>query len=284
MSHLGEYALHTVEAGRFALDGGAMFGIVPKPLWERRIPADDRNRIVMNMRCLLLEGPDRLVLVDCGIGRKFGAKEQDIFAIDHDYADLHSSLAAAGFAPGDVTDVILTHLHFDHCGGATRYENGRLGLTFKNARHHVQRAHWHWAQDPPSKEKGSFLRENLEPLASSDQLHFVDGDGALFPGIEVRTVDGHTCAQQTVFVRGDGETLVFVADLLPTTAHLAPAWTMAYDVRPLVTVEEKAGFLNNSVEGGWHAFFEHDPEVAVASFERTDRGICTTDHRTLDAL
>ncbi|MFQ5570434.1 MAG: MBL fold metallo-hydrolase, partial [Rhodothermales bacterium] len=198
MPKIGPYSLYSIEAGRFGLDGGAMFGIVPKPLWERRIKPDDRNRIPLHMRCLLLEGDGRLILVDDGAGDKYDAKFQDIYAIDQEHSELHRSLDEAGFSALDVTDVILTHLHFDHCGGSTRRNGDRLELTFPGATYHVQRAHWDWACHPNLRERASFLAENLEPLGASGQLNLVDGDGELFPGIEVITVNGHTEAQQLV--------------------------------------------------------------------------------------
>ena len=284
MPHIGPYTLYAIETGRLGLDGGAMFGIIPKPLWERRIAADERNRIALHMRCLLLEGDGRLVLIDNGLGDKYDAKFKDLYAVDHESADLHRSLGRAGFAASDVTDVLLTHLHFDHCGGSTRRANGRLELAFPNAQHHVQRAHWDWARDPNVRERGSFLEENLAPIEASGQLRLLDGDGEVFPGVEVETVFGHTEAQQLVKVSGPERTLAFVADLLPTTAHLAPAWNMAYDVRPLATIKEKADFLERALEGGWHLFFEHDPDTVVASLERGDRGIRTTRPRPLEAL
>jgi glyoxylase-like metal-dependent hydrolase (beta-lactamase superfamily II) len=284
MPTIGPYTLHVIETGRLGLDGGAMFGIVPKPLWERRIPADAQNRIPLHMRCLLLEAADRLVLIDDGLGDKYDDKFARIYAVDHERAELHRSLEAAGFGAADVTDVVLTHLHFDHCGGSTRRKGGRLVPAFPEARFHVQRAHWEWARHPNAREKGSFFKENLDPLAASGQLQLLDGPGTLFPGVEVRVVNGHTEAQQIVKVEGPEGTLVFAADLLPTTAHLAPAWNMAYDVRPLVTIEEKGAFLEEAAAAGWHLFFEHDPEVAVASLIRSERGIETTDHRSLAAL
>lgn len=286
MPSIGPYTLHTIETGRFALDGGAMFGIIPKPLWTRRIEADARNRIPLHMRCLLLQGAGRCILIDNGLGTDYSDKFADIYAVDHDFATLEASLARAGVTPDDVTDVILTHLHFDHCGGSTRRTDaGSLELVFPTATHYVQRAHWDWAQAPNVREKGSFLDENLAPLEASGQLHFTDGEEELFPGITVHPVHGHTEAQQIVKISdGREKTLVFVADLLPTTAHLAPAWNMAYDVRPLQTIDEKTAFLDDAVEGEWTLFFEHDPEVAVADLERTDRGIETVNHRSLTEL
>lgn len=285
MPTIGPYTLYSVEAGRFGLDGGAMFGIVPKPLWAKRIEPDSENRIPLNMRCLLLVGDERVILVDTGVGDTFaGTKYESIYAVDHEYATLAGSLAEHGISRADVTDVILTHLHFDHCGGSTVQEGDRARVAFPNATYHVQRAHWKWANDPNPKENGSFLRRTFAPIETAGQLHLVDGSGELLPGITVDLVDGHTESQQIVTVSDEETTLVYVADLLPTTHHLAPTWTMAYDVRPLQTIEEKSEFLEQALEQEWTLFFEHDPEVSVASLERTDRGIEVTDQRGLDRL
>ena len=284
MPTLGDYTLHAIETGRFALDGGAMFGIVPKPLWSRRIEPDARNRIPLAMRCLLLASSDRVVLVDTGIGDKHDAKFADIFAVDHAHSDLHGSLREAGYSADDVTDVILTHLHFDHAGGATRRQGERLAPTFANARYHVQRRQWDWARDPNPRERGSFLEENMTPLEASGQLVLHDGDGEILPGIEARLVHGHTEAQQLVLVRGASTTLAFAADLLPTSHHLAAAWGMAYDVRPLVTIEEKAAFLDEAQRGGWTLFLEHDPDVALVDLHDGERGIEAAHPRPLDEL
>ena len=285
MVDLGPYTLYTVETGRFGLDGGAMFGIVPKPLWASRIEPDDQNRIPLHMRCLLIEGPDRLWLVDTGLGDTFaGTKYEDLYAVDQEAATLDDSLRDHGFGPDDVTDVILTHLHFDHCGGATCCRGETRAPTFPNATYHVQEAHWNWATASNPKEKGSFLQETFLPIEASGQLHQVDGAETIAPGIEVMLADGHTESQQLVKISDEARTLVYVADLLPTTHHLAPAWTMAYDVRPLVTMEEKAEFLETAVEESWNLFFEHDPDTAVASLERTEPGIAVTDRRPLREL
>ena len=284
MPKIGSYSLYSIETGRFGLDGGAMFGIVPKPLWSRRIAADDQNRIPLNMRCLLLEGQGRVILIDNGLGDKYDRKFAEIYALDEDYPTLHASLARAGFSEEDVTDVILTHLHFDHCGGSTRRSADGLKLTFPNARYHVQRAHWEWALDPNLREQASFFDDNLDPLAESDQLSLLEGQMELFPGVELILVNGHTESQQLVKISDEETTLVFVADLLPTTAHLRLPWIMAYDVRPLVTLEEKARFLEAAVDGSWHFFFEHDPEIAVATPQRSERGIDVVQGRTLEEL
>lgn len=285
MPTIGPYTLYTVEAGRFGLDGGAMFGIVPKPLWASRIEPDSENRIPLNMRCLLLVGDGRVILIDTGIGDTFaGTKYESIYAVDHEYATLAGSLAEYGISRSDVTDVILTHLHFDHCGGSTVQEGDGARVAFPNATYHVQRAHWKWANDPNPKENGSFLRRTFAPIETAGQLHLVDGSGTLLPGITVDLVDGHTESQQIVRVSDEETTLVYVADLLPTTHHLAPTWTMAYDVRPLQTIREKNDFLDQALEQEWNLFFEHDPEVSVAGLEETERGIQVTNPRTLDRL
>jgi glyoxylase-like metal-dependent hydrolase (beta-lactamase superfamily II) len=285
MPQIGPYSLYSIETGRFGLDGGAMFGIVPKPLWAKRIEPDSENRIPLHMRCLLLEGAGRVILVDTGVGDVFaGTKYEDIYAVDHEYATLRESLAEHGFSRADVTDVVLTHLHFDHCGGGTVREEGGRTLAFPNATYHIQRDHWRWAHDPNPKESGSFLQRTLSPIEEEGALHLVDGAGALVPGVSVAQVNGHTESQQIVTVSDEEDTLVYVADLLPTTHHLAPTWTMAYDIRPLQTIEEKSDFLEDAVAGDWELFFEHDPDVEVGSLEKTDRGVEVVRPRTLDQL
>ena len=199
MTTLGDYTLHAIETGRIGLDGGAMFGIVPKPLWAKRIAPDDQNRISLAMRCLLLRSDTRTVLIDCGLGDTFdGTKYRDIYAVDTEYSSLDRSLEAAGVSRADITDVILTHLHFDHCGGATQAgENGRE-TAFSNATYHVQRDHWNWAMESNPKEEGSFRTHTFAPIEESGQLQFVDGEGEILPGMEALLVNGHTHFQQMV--------------------------------------------------------------------------------------
>lgn len=279
---LGEYQIDTIEAGRVGLDGGAMFGIVPKPLWAGRIAPDDRNRIPLAMRCLLLRGHDRTILVDTGVGHKQDAKFEEIYAVDHEHSALLGSLAALGVEPSDVTDVILTHLHFDHAGGATeRGPDGALRPTFPAADYHVQRAHWEWAHESV-REQASFLAENMDPLEASGRLILSDGEASPFPNLSYVLADGHTRAQQLVLVEGGGEAapLLFAADLIPTAAHVPLLWVMAYDVEPLQTLREKERVLDRAAEGGWTVVFEHDPETVAARVERMEKGFRAADERS----
>ncbi len=269
---LAGYQIDAVDAGRLRLDGGAMFGIVPRPLWERHVAPDDKNRIPLAMRCLLLRGHGRTILVDTGLGHKADARFEAIYGVDHEHSTLLGSLDALGVAPGDVTDVVLTHLHFDHVGGATvRHAEGSLGLTFPDARHHVQRRHWDWAHTSV-REAASFLAENLDPLEASGRLVLSDGDASPFPGVSFVVVDGHTHAQQLPLVRGGDGALLFAADLVPTASHVPLLWIMAYDVEPLETVREKEAVLARAASEGWWLVFEHDTETACARIEQTAKG------------
>jgi glyoxylase-like metal-dependent hydrolase (beta-lactamase superfamily II) len=269
---LGGYRLDVVHAGFLGLDGGAMFGIVPKALWARRIPADDQNRIPLAMRCLLLRGHGRTVLVDDGLGDKVDEKFARLYAVDRTGHDLLPDLAALGVRPEDVTDVVLTHLHFDHCGGSTRRgTDGHLTTTFPEATYHVQRRHWSWAHESP-RERASFLAENLDPLAATGQLQLLDEGDAPLPNVELLVVDGHTRGQQLPLVRDGDRALLFAADLLPTTAHVPLLWIMAYDVAPLDTLAEKERLLTRAAAERWTVFFEHDPTTVTARIERTERG------------
>ncbi|MEM6326381.1 MAG: MBL fold metallo-hydrolase [Bacteroidota bacterium] len=275
---LAGYTIDAVEAGRFALDGGAMFGIVPKALWSRRIPADDQNRIPMTARCLLLRGHGRIALVDTGMGDK----HDDKFARIYDAGPfiLLDELARLGVAPEDVTDVFLTHLHFDHVGGAvTRTDTGDLALAFPEAAHHVQAEHWRWAQESP-REGASFLAENLEPLKASGRLHLLNpGDPSPLPHTEIVTVDGHTRGQQLLLVRDEQEALFFAGDLLPTAAHVPLLWIMAYDIAPLETLAEKEPILARAADEGWMVVFEHDVETAVGRIVRGPKGFAVDNKR-----
>jgi glyoxylase-like metal-dependent hydrolase (beta-lactamase superfamily II) len=271
MAHrLGNFTLHEIRDGTFSLDGGAMFGIVPKPLWQKRHPADERNRVQLALRCLLIEDGERRVLVDAGIGSKWDDKHRDIYAIDQSHHGLDRDLQRAGCAREEVTDVVLTHLHFDHAGGITRFEDGRRVLSFPGATYHLQRRNWNWARHPSDKDAGSFRSENFDLLEGSGRLHLLDGHTELFPGIELFVSEGHTVGMQLVRVTGGESTLIFCSDLIPTTSHLRSSWVMAYDLYPLTTIEEKRMLLAQAVEEDWTLFFEHDPLVAACTVKEQD--------------
>ncbi len=284
MPQIGPYTLYAIEAGRFRLDGGAMFGVVPKAVWERRVTADSRNRIQVQMRCLLVEGQGRLILVDTGVGHKENAWFTDAFAIDFMRCDLEHSLHAAGFAPADVTDVILTHLHFDHAGGSTKRAGEQVLPTFPNATYYLQQGQWESALAPNVREAASFMQHNFMPLHETGQLALLQGAHNLFPGIDVLVVHGHTRAQQLVKIAGPEGSLVYVADLFPFTHHIRAPWVMAYDVQPLLTLAEKEHFLREAHEEGYNLFFEHDPDTMIANIVEGSRGYAASNYRTLDEL
>jgi len=263
---IGQWDVCTLEFGRFRLDGGAMFGVVPRTLWEKEAPPDEQNRIAMALRCLLLRNPEgRVVLVDCGAGDKDGEAFRTIFALEDDGASATELLAAHGLHPAQVTDLVLSHLHFDHAGGAVcRNAQGALALTFPAATVHVQRAQWEWAQAPSVRDRASYLKDNLEPLKEA-RLHLVEGEAELLPGLRVFPVHGHTPSMQLVEVDGaGGHGLVYCADLIPTAAHLPLPWVMGYDLHPLTVVEEKEALYRRVGQGSHWLVFEHDPLVAAA--------------------
>lgn len=271
---IGNYHLSTIETGTFALDGGAMFGVVPKTLWEKAIQPDDKNRIPMASRALLLVGNGRKILIDDGNGAKFTEKLKTIYKIDSSKNDLESSLKKHGIAPPDITDVILTHLHFDHAGGSTfRDADGTVKPTFPHARYYVQREHWEAANNPTERDRASFFPEDFLPLQEHGLLHFTEGEGEILPGISCRICNGHTSALQAPLISDGTTTILYVADLMPTIAHVQLPWIMGYDLRPLVTLEEKRRILNEAVEGNWMLFFEHDATVETCRLQRTDKGI-----------
>jgi glyoxylase-like metal-dependent hydrolase (beta-lactamase superfamily II) len=272
MLELGRWKLASVLDGTFALDGGAMFGIVPRPLWERQAPPDARNRIRIAARCLLAidAAAGRRVLVDTGMGDKWDARRVEMYGIDRSRGDLSAGLARHGLTRADVTDVVLTHLHFDHAGGATRRGDGGLELAFPRATFHLQRRSWHWALAPTDRDRGSFLGEDVEALAHSNRLHLLDGACELLPELEIIVSDGHTPGQQLPRFHGAGTHLTFCGDLIPTRAHLKVPWVMAYDLQPLTTVEEKKMLLAQAIEDDGILFFEHDPEIAACRLVEAD--------------
>ena len=274
---IGPYDIHPVDTGTFALDGGAMFGVVPRTLWEKSNPPDERNRITMAARALLLRGGGRTILVDTGNGAKFNEKLRTIYRMETAHGDLLTSLSRHGVTPESVTDVILTHLHFDHAGGATVLRGGEPVPAFPNARYYVQAEHWRAAQAPTERDRASFYPDDFDPLVRAGVLQFTEGEGEILPGIRSAVIHGHTAALQCPIVSDGRTTLFFCADLVPTTSHVPLAWIMGYDLRPLVTLEEKRRLLGQAAEEGWIMFFEHDPVLPAARLRRTEKGIVAGD-------
>jgi glyoxylase-like metal-dependent hydrolase (beta-lactamase superfamily II) len=273
---LGDIRIHALDAGTQRLDGGAMFGVVPKPLWERRIPADERNRIPLAMRCLLVEAADALVLIDNGSGNKEDPRFQDIYGLDNAAADpshatrLEDALQAAGFGIEDVDVVINTHLHFDHAGGNTRRAaDGAVELAFPRARYVVQRGEFEWAHLSNERIRASYLPHNFDPVMAAGRLELVEGDVEVVPGIRLLRTPGHTPHHQSVLVQSAGETACFLADVVPTSAHLPLPWIMGYDVEPLVTLESKRTLLERARTEQWLLVFEHDPTLPWARLDPT---------------
>ena len=273
---IGIYELHAIETGRFGLDGGAMFGVVPRTLWERTNPPDERNRIAMAARALLLIGNGRRILIDTGNGTKFNDKLSSVYKIDTSESDLISSLGSHGCMRADITDVILTHLHFDHAGGGTTREKGEVVPTFPNARYYVQHEQWQAAMHPTERDRASFIPDDYMPIYERGMLTFTEGEGEILPGISVRLVHGHTSALQCPTISAGSTTLCYCADLVPLASHVQLPWIMAYDLRPLVTLEEKRELLARAVEEQWTLFFEHDPGIAAARSRRGSRDSLST--------
>ncbi len=260
---LAPWTIHLLTSGSFALDGGAMFGSVPKVLWQQTNPADEANRITLLCRHWLIDdGADRRILVDTGTGHKLSEKELRIYRIEQPENALETALQAAGFSSEQVTDVILTHLHFDHAGGATTIDDNEIVPTFPNATCYVQRSQWLLANNPSLKDRASYLPGNYVPLEHHGQLELLDGPGELFPGVELLINDGHTDGHQMVKVTGGRQTAVFMGDLIPLAIHLRLPYLMGYDLRPLQTLAEKQQLLAQAAEEGWWLFFDHDPEVS----------------------
>jgi glyoxylase-like metal-dependent hydrolase (beta-lactamase superfamily II) len=266
--------LHVVDTGFFKLDGGAMFGVVPKSIWQKTNPADENNMCTWAMRCLLLEEGNRLVLIDTGIGTKQDAKFFSHYYL-HGEDTLDKSLHSLGFGREDITDVFLTHLHFDHCGGGTEYRKGnqsKVELSFPKARYWSNSAHWEWATKPNRRERASFLTENIVPIKESGHLHFVEDTVEALP-FEILYMNGHTEKQMLPKIKVGEQTIVFVADLLPSVGHLPVPFVMGYDTRPLLTLDEKEQFLKEAQANGWTLFFEHDPVNQCCNLVMTDKGI-----------
>jgi len=266
--------LHTIDTGLFKLDGGAMFGVVPKSIWQKSNPADENNMCSWAMRCLLIEDGNRLILVDNGIGDKQDAKFLGHYYL-HGDDTLDKSLAAKGFSRADITDVFLTHLHFDHCGGSIVREGDKLRPAFKNAFYWSNKKHWNWAVEPNDREKASFLKENILPIQDSGQLRFIeDQDGIEFhQGINIRFAYGHTDAMMLPQIQYKDQTIVYMADLLPSVGHIPLPYVMAYDMFPLQTLTEKKAFLQEATDRNYILYLEHDPVNECCTLQQTEKGI-----------
>ncbi len=265
--------LHTINTGLFKLDGGAMFGVVPKTIWNKTNPADENNLCTLAMRCLLVEDEGKLILIDTGIGNKQSEKFFSHYFL-HGGGSLDQSLHDLGFHPDDITDVFLTHLHLDHVGGAVVRKNENFVPTFKNATYWSNEKHWNWAIYPNEREKASFLKENILPIQESGHLRFVDPDDASFTDtISVRFAFGHTEAMMLPQIKYKNQTLVFVADLIPTIGHVPVPYIPAYDMFPLQTLIEKKAFLEEAADQNYILFLEHDPENECCAVKRTEKGI-----------
>lgn len=276
--------LYSIHAGNFKLDGGAMFGVVPKVIWNKINEADSNNLCSWAMRCLLVEDGDRLILIDNGIGNKQDEKFMGHYHL-HGDDTLDGSLKKHGFSRNDITDVFLTHLHFDHCGGSIVYENDRLVPAFKNANFWSNKAHWEWAVHPNQREKASFLKENILPIQESGRLHFVEDNAAEWmPNIRIKYAGGHTESMMLPTIHYKGHTIVFMADLLPSAGHMPLPYVMAYDMFPLKTLEEKKQFLDEAVSNNYILFFEHDKDHECCNLQQTEKGIRPKDFFKLSDL
>lgn len=265
--------IYPIETGNFKLDGGAMFGVVPKSIWQKTNPADSNNLIEMSMRCLLIEEGDRLILIDTGLGNKQSNKFFSHYALYGDFS-LDASLKKLGFHKDDITDVFLTHLHFDHCGGVIEKDkNGLLIPAFKNAKVWSNDKHWKWATEPNAREKASFLSENILPIQENGQLNFIHRNAKDQMGFDVLFIDGHTEKQMLPIIQYQGKTIVFMADLLPTVGHIPLPYVMGYDTRPLLTIKEKAAFLNQAADHQFYLFLEHDATNQICTVHHTEKGV-----------
>lgn len=257
--NIGGYKLYSIETSRFSLDGGAMFGIIPKPIWEKETPADSLNRINMVTRSLLLIGHDRKIIVDTGNGDKWQDKFKSIYNIDTETVNLNTSLAKYNFTVEDITDVFCTHMHFDHIGGNTKFYNGKLVPVFPNATYWVQKENWDLANSPSEKDQGSFMEADWSVLAENGMVQLVNGEDQFLPEINLELSHGHTLGMMLPKIQDSSKTIVYMADLIPMATHLPIPWVMAYDIHPALTVKEKQKLLPKALAENWILFFEHDP-------------------------
>lgn len=288
--HIGDYEIHAIPTGFFGLDGGSMFGTVPKVLWQKSNPADEMNRIQMEARGLLLTSKDRNILIDTGnghdfvakYGEKLGTQFSKMYAIDQTGPSLEKSIQKSGLSANDITDVILTHLHFDHAGGATTERNGKIVPTFPKARYHVQRKNLETAQHPNLREKASYFQSNFQPLLDAGVLQLVDGDQKNYlPFISLKVSNGHTLGHQVVIIEDDKAALYYCGDVVPTSSHVRSAWVMGYDLNPLTLIEEKQKLLESGLQKTTYLYFEHDPYCDLATYEKNNNDFQVKEKFTL---
>ncbi|HMN25971.1 MAG TPA: MBL fold metallo-hydrolase [Ignavibacteriaceae bacterium] len=260
---IGKYTLKTILSGFIGLDGGAMFGIIPKPLWEKTNPADEQNRVTLATRNLLLISDDKKILIDTGMGNKWDDKSKNIYNLNPKL-DLESE---------EITDVLLTHLHFDHTGGSTKFENGKLIPAFPNAKYLVQKKNFEWAMNPSDRDKGSYIKDNFEPLVKEGVLTLIDGEIDFDENISFKIINGHTFSQQMIKISDSSNTVLYCADLIPFVSQIRIPYIMGYDLQPMVTVQEKKKYLQLAADENWYFYFGHDPQFATATVKHTEKGI-----------
>jgi len=277
--------LYAINTGHFKLDGGAMFGVVPKSIWNKSNPADQNNMCSWALRCLLIEDGNRLILIDNGMGNKQDEKFFGYYYL-HGNDTLQKSLNKYGFEMDDITDMVLTHLHFDHCGGSIKYNSNKTNLepAFKNAKYYCNEKHWNWATQANSREKASFLKENILPIKESGQLNFIDSQSKLIADLSFIEVNGHTEGMMLPIIKYKESTVAYMADLIPSVGHLPIPFVMGYDVRPLETLKEKELILTTALDNDWTLFFEHDPTIECIKLERTEKGIRAKNNFLLSSL
>ncbi|MFZ1518526.1 MAG: MBL fold metallo-hydrolase [Ignavibacteriaceae bacterium] len=268
---IGKYKLKTIQSGNFRLDGGAMFGIIPKPLWEKTNPPDELNRVTLSTRNLLLISDDKRILIDTGMGNKWDEKSRNIYNINPKL-DLEHELELLGIKSEEITDILLTHLHFDHTGGSTKYENGKLVPAFPNAKYFVQKKNFEWAMNPSDRDKGSYIKENFEPLVKEGVLNLIDGEIDFDENISFRIINGHTFAQQMIKISDSSNTILYCADLMPFVSQIRIPYVMGYDLQPMITVQEKKKYLQLAVDENWQIYFGHDPDFALATVKQSEKG------------
>lgn len=265
--NIADYKLYPILTSYFRLDGGAMFGIIPKILWNKKMPSDEKNRIQMVTRSLLLVSDDKKILIDTGNGNKWHDKFKSIYQIDNSVIDLESSLEKVGFTCEDITDVICTHLHFDHIGGNTKLVDGNIIPAFPNAKYWISQKNWEVANSPSEKDQGSFMEDDWKVLADNGMVNFINDNRENFPNIEFIFSDGHTPGMMLPVISDENNTLVYCADLVPTSSHIPLPWVMAYDVQPMITIIEKKELYSKAIENDWIFYYEHDPDVIACSIK-----------------